>query len=163
MGAALSRRQRTAPPFDRWNARRGLGRGGVDTANPRTLAPGMESELSRYPGASNDSETVRARGPWMHKGHVMPAGQSWKSWSADGPARPELHMENETWRTESGSSRSRFPGLHTNVPNATSRTLPRYVDTPQMRPARQDRLRPGQYSGQTYSQTTQIQGERGRR
>lgn len=49
-------------------------------------------------------------------------------------------------------------GLHTNPAAAVQRSFPRYVKTPQIVPGRQDRLRAGQYTGQSYSQTTIPQG-----
>ena len=75
-------------------------------------------------------------------------------------------MRNATLRTMVGNTRSRYPviegspttGMHTMVTPGVARTVQRYVRTPQMVPARVDRLAPGQYSGQTYSQTTRVQG-----
>lgn len=61
---ALTARQRSAPPIDKRAARRGRSGGGYDQADPRTLAPGLETELARYPGASNDGRIVRDRRPF---------------------------------------------------------------------------------------------------
>lgn len=165
----MSTRQRTAPPMDRWSARRNESGGGIDTADPRTLAVGIEDERARYPGTSFDSEILRDRGPFYQSPRYLPPGVSWLSWTAAGPTRPELHMRNATVRDMVGNSRSRFPvinspttGMHTMGPSGQARTLPRYVETPQMSAARINRLSPGQYTGQTYSQTTALQG-RGRR
>lgn len=50
-------------------------------------------------------------------------------------------------------------GLHTDPKRAARVTVERYTNgNPQMRRPRQDRLRSGQYTGQSYSQTTRVQG-----
>lgn len=50
-------------------------------------------------------------------------------------------------------------GLHTDPKRAARITVERYTNkNPKMTTARQDRLRSGQYTGQSYSQTTRIQG-----
>lgn len=163
----LSRRQRDEPPADRWTMRRLESSGGIATAVPKTLAVGIEDEQARYPGTVFDTEVIRDRGPWYRDPRYMPPGVSWVSWTAAGPTRPELHQRNSTMREMVGNSRSRFPvvdspstGMHTMIPSGVSRTVPRFVTTPQMTAARQYRLSPGQYSGQTYSQTTRLQGRR---
>lgn len=146
--------------------RRGEAAGGYDTTSPRTLAPGIDNELARYPGTAFDGRVRRDRGPYYQRAAYLPPPVTWVNWTAAGPVRPELHMRNVTMRPEVGSSRSRFPvvagaptgGMHTMTPSGASRTVPRYVSTPQMTTARQNRLSPGQYAGQTYSQTTRLQG-----
>jgi hypothetical protein len=152
------------PPFDRWSTRRGLSGGGVDVAVPRTLAPGLDNQMARYP-FNEGTRTVRDRGPFFSAPRFIPPPNNWVDWTGAGPARPELHVRQATWRPEVGSSRGRFPvvdsptgGMHTMGPSAVARSYPRYVETPQMRGARINRLSPGGYSGQTYSQTTRIQG-----
>lgn len=165
----MSSRQRTAPPIDRTHARRLEAGGGYDTTSPRTLAAGIEDSFTRYPGTVYDTKIIRDRGPFYALPQYVPPPVTWISWTAAGPTRPELHMRNATLRTLVGNTASRYPvinspttGMHTMGPAGTQRTLPRYVDTAQMTAARQFRLAPGQYSGQTYSQTTREQG-RGRR
>jgi len=50
-------------------------------------------------------------------------------------------------------------GLHTDPKRSALITVQRYTNkNPKMTTARQDRLRSGQYTGQSYSQTTRIQG-----
>ena len=50
-------------------------------------------------------------------------------------------------------------GLHTDPKRAARITVERYTNkNPKMTTARKDRLRSGQYTGQSYSQTTRIQG-----
>ncbi len=161
----LSQLQRQAPPADRWHARRLESAGGYDVAVPRTLAVGIDDERARYPGTVFDTEIMRDRGPYYQQARFIPPPVTWISWTAAGPIRPELNMRNVTLRTMVGNDTSRFPvinspttGMHTMGPSGVARTVPRYVETPQMTAARQFRLSPGQYSGQTYSQTTRLQG-----
>lgn len=161
----LTQRQRTAPPIDRWTTRRLEASGGIDVATGRTLAPGIDNELMRYPGTVFDTQVMHDRHPYYQKPAYLPPANNWVSWTAAGPVRPELHMRNATLREMVGNTMSRYPvvnspstGMHTQIPSGVSRTVPRYVTTPQMTAARVFRLRPGQYAGQTYSQTTQIQG-----
>lgn len=161
----LTRRQRTAPPMDRWSARRGDSGGGYDVASPRTLAPGIDNDLPRYPATVFDGGIVRDRRPYYQAPTYLPPPVTWINWTAAGPPRPELHMRNASLRMMAGNTASRYPvvdspttGMHTMGPTGVQRTAPRYVQTPQMVPGRYDRLRPGQYAGQTYSQTTRIQG-----
>lgn len=172
--AELTARQRQAVPIDRTHARRGRSAGGYDVAVPRTLAPGMDSELTRYPGSNQDQTLQRQRIAFYSVGQYRPAGDSWVNWTAAGPPRAELHMGTGTIRPEAGASRSRFPfvpgsptgGMHTMIPSgpASSRVVPpRFGQSgnPQMRGARQDRLASARYTGQSYSQTTRVQGARG--
>jgi hypothetical protein len=52
-----------------------------------------------------------------------------------------------------------YVGLHTDPKRAARITVERYTNkNPRMTTARQDRLRSGQYTGQSYSQTTRVQG-----
>lgn len=157
------------PPIDRRHNRRGLSGGGYDVATPMTIAPGLVSELARYPGTTNDAEILRDRGAWYNLPDYTPPPITWINWTEAGPPRAELHMRNATWREEAGSSRSRFPylplsptgGMHTMIPSGPGgvrQTAPRYQSTPQMQAARQDRLATARYAGQSYSQTTAMQG-----
>jgi hypothetical protein len=171
---AIERRQRATPPIDRRSPRRGLAPGGYDKPDPRTIAPGIETELPRYPGTTNDAEIVRDKVPWYSISDPPTVGDSWVNWTAAGPPRAELHMRNVTWRNMVGNSRSRFPymplsptgGMHTMIPSgpASSRQTPQRFQSgnPQMMPARQDRLASARYAGQSYSQTTRMQGGRQR-
>lgn len=165
----LTDMQRDPVPIDRSRARRGMSAGGIEQADVRTLAVGIEDERERYPATVFDGGIIRDRGPFFQHPRVMPAGNGWVSWTAAGPVRPSLHQRNATWRMEAGSSSSRFPlvasptgGMHTMTEPGVGRTVQRYVTTPQMTGARIGRLQPGQYASQTYSQTTKLQGRRSR-
>lgn len=190
----LTDRQRAPVPFNRRPVRR---RNSVGGETPelirRTLVDGMDGEGTRYPGTTNDTGITRQKTPWYPSDSYTPAGNSWVSWTAAGPPRPELHMMNQTYRMMQGNSRtsnllSPAPGqvetapgyrslpdgriiqpthtvrvgLHTDPKRAALVTVQRYTTSgnPQMRKPRQDRLRSGQYTGQSFSQTTRIQGAR---
>lgn len=161
----LTAMQRRRPPgANPYVGRRGPSTGGIDRFMPITAAPGIVDERARDNATSNDGRIVRDRIPYLDHDRFIPPAQGWVDWTGAGPARPELHMRQMTYRRESGSSRSRFPtvadsptgGLHTMTPGTVQRTVPRFVQTPQMRSSPYDRLSPGQYSGQTYSQTTTV-------
>lgn len=171
----LSARMRSAPPIDKRSARRGLAAGGYDRAEPHTLAPGIETELARYPGASNDQGITRDRRPFYSATvNYVPPALSWVNWTEAGPARAELHMRTTDLRNMVGNSQGRYPylpgsptgGRHTMIPSTgpggVTQTRQRFVGAglPQMRAARPDRLAPARYTGQSYSQTTSIQGGR---
>lgn len=170
--AYLTARQRAAVPYNRQSARRGLAAGGYDRADPMTLAPGLESETTRYPGTVFDQGITRDRGAFFAQPRYMPPAQSWVNWTEAGPLRPELHGRNASLRTMQGNTDSRYPtvnsptgGLHTMVPSGpagSDQTPGRYRAVPQMRYARTDRLASGQYRGQSFSQTTAVQGGRPR-
>jgi hypothetical protein len=167
----LSQRQRAAPPIDRWHARRGESGGGYVHANPLTLAPGMENDQARFPGTEYDTAVLRDKSPFYHAETRANVGDGWVNWTAAGPPRAELHMRTSTYRVEQGGTRYPFiptsptGGRHTMVPSATTYTTPRYVDAglPQMTAARINRLSAARYSGQSYSQTTAVQGRSIRR
>jgi len=162
----LTRRQRAAPPINRYSLRRGLSAGGYDTMNPLTLAVGMENDLARYPGTVYDTGVQRGRQPFYSATLYRPAGDGWVNWTEAGPPRAELHMSTTEWRHEQGGTRYPFiadsptNGRHTMVPNGVSRTVQRYVggEVPQMTGARINRLAAARYAGQSYSQTTAVQG-----
>lgn len=171
MRSDLSQRQRAAPPIDRYHLRRGLSGGGYDTTHPMTLAPGMENDLARYPGTVHDGGVLRERRPYYHAETRSAVGDGWVNWTAAGPPRAELHMRTTEYRVEQGGTRYPFipssptGGRHTMVPNATAYTMPRYVDgqIPQMSGARINRLSAARYAGQSYSQSTAVQGRSVRR
>lgn len=163
------RDQRDPVPFNRRAPRLKDSSGGaVALGVRRTIAPGMEDDQTRYCPTTFDDQIRRDKTPWFPIPHWTPAGQGWVNWTQAGPIRPTLHMRTVNQRTMAGTSRTRFlanpldpsVGLHTNPAVAVTRTVPRYVTpgVPQIRHGRQDRLTSGQYSGQSYSQTTRMQG-----
>lgn len=164
----LSLRQRATPPFNDQPPRRRDSLGGaVALGERRTLAPGMEDEATRYPGTVFDSGIWRDKTPWYPVDNLPRVGDSWVNWTAAGPERPELHQRNVTVRTMAGTSNTRnLPnpldrrvGLHTDPKTPSLAVVERYANgNPRMQQPRQDRLLSGQYQGQSYSQTTRLQG-----
>lgn len=138
--------------------------------NPWPTAPGVADSYARYSPSSNDQQVRRENTPWIPTPNVSVPGTGRASWWAAGPARPSLEMRSVTTNPRVGNSRSRFAqnplapgtGLHTQPRDHSVGTIQRYV-TPgvgKMRPARQNRLSPARYEGQSYSQTTITQGAR---
>lgn len=161
--------QRDKVPFNRGPRRKDSTGGANQVLIRRTLVDGMEGESTRFPGTINDTTISRIKTPWFSIPTYIPAGQSWVNWTEAGPVRPELHMRNYTMRTMEGTSATRFlpnprdprQGLHTDPKVALAVSAARVRNgLPRMTTARQDRLRSGQYTGQSYSQTTRIQGAR---
>lgn len=161
----MSSQHGSPPGVDRYTTRDGTAAGGVPLTSGRTIAPGIVDQNARYYGAHNDVGIVRDRTSFFRIPRYHAAGVDHVSWTEAGPLRPELHGgRNMSWRRVPGWSNSRFPvvdspttGMHTNGPQATDRTVRRYVTVPQMRPARVNRLSGSRYYGQTYSQTTVTQ------
>lgn len=164
----LNARQRAVPPPSQGVRRGHSGGGEADGGEGRTLAPGLVTELARYPGTRFDGLIQRDKSPWYPREYRTPGGLSWVDWTAAGPVRPELNMRNVSYRLMQGNSNSRADqdpnnprqGLHTNPMPGVARTVERYVDprNPQMTAARVDRLSNARYDGQSYSQTTRTQG-----
>jgi hypothetical protein len=144
--------------------------GPVEPMRPQRPSPGLADDRARYSPETNDSLIRRDYTPWYPRATVVPAGTGRASWWAAGPARPELAQRNVTVNPRQGNSRSRAmqnplapgTGLHTEPQHAAIGTIARYVnpDNPRMSTARQNRLLPARYTGQSYSQTTLTQGAR---
>lgn len=144
----------------------------VPPARPRTLAAPLADQRDRYPGAANDGAIVRDRVPTIQRPYYLPPADTWVNWTTCGPVRSTLHMQNSSYRQMAGNSNTRNAdpvattygtqtqghGLHTTPKAATARTIGRYFNTVQMVPPRADRLSQARYSGQSYSQTTVMQG-----
>lgn len=147
--------------------------GPVPPMRPDRPAPGVADSEARYSPETNDTLIRRDFTEWYPSmAGVVKAGTGRASWWAAGPPRPELTTRNVTLNPREGNSRSRFmqnpmapgTGLHTNPQQAAVGTIARYVDprNPRMTTARQNRLSPARYDGQSYSQTTLSQGARRR-
>lgn len=121
----------------------------------------------------NDGLIVRDNTPWQHIQYFVPAGKGVNNWTAAGPPRPSWWMKNDTISPRSGVSMSRWlqnpaapgTGLHTQVVDDASGSIgsaARYTTpgVPSQSSRRQNRLSPARYHGQSYSQTTRLQGAR---
>jgi hypothetical protein len=139
---------------------------------PRTIMNGMIDEVDRFPGNANDELICRDRQAVYHVEYLSSGTDSgFVNWSAAGPIRQELHTRNASLRTMVGNTNSRnfdpVPtglgpqiqghGMHSTPPAGVAQTLGRYGETQQMRRPRSNRLQPGQYTGQSYSETTRLQ------
>lgn len=165
----LTALQRRTPPQEyRGPRRRDSSGGSPPHLVRRTLVDGMEGESTRFPGTVNDTLIRRDHTPWWPSDRVSPVGDSWVNWTAAGPPRPELHMRVVNLRTMEGNTRTRnLPnpqdrnmGLHTDPRGPMAGKVTRYGAKGTMQKPRQDRLLSGQYAGQSYSQTTKMQGAR---
>lgn len=133
---------------------------------PARPAAGVADPFERAPGYVFDSGIHRDVGPWVPVQHFTPAGRgvaNWDSW----PARDSVRQREVTVNQRAGNSRARWlqnpqapwTGLHTQVAGVQTQTA-RYVDkqVPQMSTRRQNHLSSTLYRGQSYSQTTVVQG-----
>lgn len=165
----LSRLQRLTPRTEYRGPRRRDSSGGATPCGPRrTLVAGMDGESTRHSGTVNDTLIRRDHTAWFPSDRVSPVGDSWVNWTAAGPLRDELHMRTVNLRTMVGNTRSRAlanpqdrtVGLHTDPRGPMAGKVTRYGSKGTMAKGRQDRLLSGQYTGQSYSQTTKTQGAR---
>lgn len=158
-----------SPPFNRVPPRIRDSRGGpAPELIRRTLLPQMDYEVWPRPGTANDNQISRDKGPWLPVDNLRGAASGWYDWTGAGPTRPEIHQRNITLRIMQGNSRTRaLPnpidptvGLHSDPKVPASGTVQRFTNAnnPRLRPGRQDRLSNSQYSGQSYSATTRMQG-----
>lgn len=147
----------------------------------RPWTPASLADQRERTGAPNNDSRIRRDGvPQFLRQNWQRAGAPVNNWTAAGPARPTLWTERgQTLTPRSGVSVSRWlrnpgdptgqTGLHTQVitdasgkPADPRTSQGRYVDNnvPQMRARRQNRLSPAVYTGQSFSQTTKVQGAR---
>lgn len=166
--------QAETPPIDRRLKRIGTGVQDVpDPMRPYT-AQSMVDQRLRSSDSSNDALIRRDGLPqWLVQNYVA-AGVQVNNWTAAGPARPTLWTARGQTLTPRSGGKVRWlqnpaapgTGLHTEVNNDASGaigTQARYL-TPasgvRQRGRRQNRLSPALYSGQSFSQTTKVQGAR---
>lgn len=132
----------------------GQSRGGVAFKGRVIGRPGRAGEITTVQPPQNTNATliVRARGGYLRESYYLPPAQGMANWTAAGPARNTLRERNFTWRPIVAAPR--YKGLHTNIPIQPRDEAGRQA----MRPRRQNRLTVQRFRGQTYSQTTQLQG-----
>lgn len=140
----------------------------ASTLARRTLAHGIEDEDTRYPGMGNDGKIRRGNTPFTTAQYRHGAGTGMVDWTACGPVRPELHVRQEfALRTMAGTSHTRYlaspadprNGLHSTPPRSAEGNSQRIAaGQATIRPGRQNRLTTARYTGQSYSQTTRVQG-----
>lgn len=132
----------------------GQSRGGVAFKGRVIGRPGRAGEITTVQPPQNQNTTliVRTRGAYLRESYYLPPAAGWVSWTAAGPARRIIKERNFTWRPIVAAPR--YQGLHTNIPIQPRDEAGRQ----RMQPRRQNRLTVQRYRGQTYSQTTKLQG-----
>lgn len=151
---------------------------------PVRPAPGVADSHTRMRYDVFDYGILRDNTPYYQRQHYVAAGHGVASWAAF-PARPALNQRNVTVNRRVGTSATRHlvdprtgttglvsqgprtgqgsaMGYHTQATGRDhpSTTVPRYSDSTlgTMSRRRQNRLSPARYNGQSYSQTTLLQG-----
>lgn len=171
-------------PYDRYHARHS-GVGGSAGGPPRpagmghAIEPGVIDAMVREGPGINGGTTInrlilRDRMPWYDRDYMVGNDNTLVDWTRSGPIRPSLHNRQMTLTKQVGTDGTRNfdprpirsygmqdqgHGMHTNPEPTKKRTNARYRSgNPQMQPTRIGRLSSSVYTGQSYSQTTRIQG-----
>jgi len=144
------------------------------------IIPGLVDGRPRDLGAyANDQLIQRDRTPVYDADSYHQAG-ALTDWTASGPIRRSLWMRQHTWRRQAGTDNTRAldprpvvsygsqdgthgsppHGMHSNPVRGQVLTFRTFSspDRAQMVSGRFNRLSDSQYVGQSYSQTTQVQG-----
>lgn len=137
--------------------------------------------LTREQANANEQTIGHERFPWYKTGYIGSNHDSLVNWTDCGPVRTSLHNRQVTINRQVGTSNTRAQdpnairtygtqdqghGLHTNPAQSKIATNANFRARQQQQPARVNRLSPAVYTGQSYSQTTVVQGAtvtRGRR
>lgn len=122
----------------------------------------------------NDENIQRDRTPWYDNDYMTSHHDTLVNWTDCGPVRPSLHMRQQTVTRMQGTSATRNfdpnpvvegsgmqdqgHGMHTNPPLSKKAINANFRARQQQVPARVNRLSPAVYTGQSYSQTTSVQG-----
>lgn len=129
--------------------------------------------LTREQANANEQSIQHERFPWYDSEYMTSNHDTLVNWTDCGPIRQNLHMRNTTINRQVGTSNTRAQdpmpirqfgtqdqghGLHTNPEQPKLGTIKNFRARVQQQPARVNRLSPAVYTGQSYSQTTQLQG-----
>lgn len=153
--------------------------GGAGRFIPRWSDP---VTLTREQANRNEATIGHERSPWYDVDYATSTHDSLVHWGDCGPIRQSLHMRQVTINRQVGTSNTRAQdpspivmygtqdgtgiqgphGMHTNHAQSKKATNANFRGRQQMQPARVNRLSPAVYTGQSYSQTTVVQGS-GRR
>jgi hypothetical protein len=172
--------QDVTPPFDNVTFRV---KNGIETPPPPMWPgvpyPGVGNEQERYQGGWNDGDINAEHTPITVAQNYVTAGKGYNDWTSCGPSRngPGLWMRDVVVNRRQGTDNTSYlqnpedpgTGLVTQVQGLSTysaqagQLIERYTTSgvPQQTRRRQNRLSPARYSGQNYSQTTQVQGGRG--
>lgn len=136
---------------------------------PRMVSSGGLPFIGRYrrgnesrPPDGYEFNTLffKTRGPFFVTGNTYPIADTVRQ-SEQGPARPGMRMATGSYRKWVGNSCSRFPGNHTWLREQVIDQKSIGTQKGGMRGQRLNRLTVQQYRGQSYSQSTQILGDKG--
>ncbi len=143
--------------------------------------------LTREQANGNEQTIAHERTPFYDRDYMTSNHDSLVNWTDCGPIRQSLHMRNytvnrqvgtdatrnfdpnpiATYGTQDGTTGGQVHGMHTNPTPYKVPVNRNFRDRQQQQPARLNRLSPAVYTGQSYSQTTAVQGSgagpRGRR
>lgn len=148
--------------------------GGVGRFIPRWSDPVTQT---REGVNGNEQSIQHERTPWYDVDYMTSNHDTLVNWTDSGPIRQSLHMRQVTINRQVGTSATRNfdptpitqygmqdqgHGMHTNPEQPKARQLANFRARQQQQPARVNRLSPSVYTGQSFSQTTVIQGS-GRR
>lgn len=156
-------------PRDRTTPRRQTTTGGPVPmlSRPSRTIPGADNNYLRDPMYLNDSQIRRDHSNSWPTDSRHGVGDALVDWTACGPPRPELHTRIVNFRVMAGTSATRYlpnpydptVGLHSRTHRSPLGNIQRYeAGSPTIRPGRQDRLTVSRRTGQSYSQTTRVQG-----
>lgn len=138
-----------------------------------TIGHGLVDGLTREGCNPNEAQVQHERTPSYHQTYLGSSHDWLVNWTDSGPVRPGLWMRQQTIRRLAGTDATRnfdpHPigtfgtqdqghGMHTNPPQPKTGVNKNFRGRTQQQPARINRLSPAVYTGQSYSQTTQIQG-----
>lgn len=114
--------------------------------------------VDRARGNNNDSGIIKDKRPWFHNGYGIPAGTGAANFDqkTSGPAPVTLHLRTYTYREEAGDGHRDTTGMHTIMPKIRTNQGSRKPAI--MQSGRQNRLTTGIFRGQTFSETTEMQG-----
>lgn len=132
----------------------GQSRGGVAFKGRVSGRPGRAGDGSTAQPPQNTNAILirRARGGYYRESYYLSPANNWVNWTAAGPIRRIIKEWNFTYRPVVAAPR--WQGLHTNIP-----IQPRdQAGRARMQARRQNRLTVQRFRGQTYSQTTKLQG-----
>jgi hypothetical protein len=169
--------QDVTPPFDNVTFRV---KNGVESPPP-PMWPGVPyagvgNETERYPGGWNDGSINAEHTPATYPQKYVTAGKGYNDWTSCGPSLngPGIWMRDVVVNVRQGTDNTAFmqnpelkgTGLVSQVYGVSTyagqvtQQIARYTDpsVPQQTRRRQNRLSPARYTGQSYSQTTRIQG-----
>jgi hypothetical protein len=137
---------------------------------PRVAPHGIGDRQSTGYQQPNDALIERDNTPHQHIQYAGNGTLPFNDWVHSGPPRPSWWIQSDTISPRQGAKNRWLQnpaapgtGLHTYVVNNASGAIgsaDRFTTAgvPKQRSRRQNRLSPSRYSGQSFSQTTNVQG-----